>query len=62
MLTSTPQSHAAHALLTLCRRQTPGSLVGACKASLQRLGVDQVALYIQVSSSFVSSLLKVRSK
>lgn len=28
-------------------RQTPGSLVGACKASLQRLGVDQVALYIQ---------------
>ena len=31
-----------------CRRQTPGSLVGACKASLRRLGVDQVALYIQV--------------
>ncbi|PSC75376.1 Aldo keto reductase [Micractinium conductrix] len=28
-------------------RQTPGSLVGACKKSLGRLGVDQVALYIQ---------------
>ena len=28
-------------------RQSPGSLVGACKKSLGRLGVDQVALYIQ---------------
>lgn len=28
-------------------RQTPGSLVGACRKSLARLGVDQVDLYIQ---------------
>lgn len=28
-------------------RQTPGSLVGACKKSLARLGVSQVGLYIQ---------------
>ncbi|KAL4437084.1 hypothetical protein ABPG75_004223 [Micractinium tetrahymenae] len=28
-------------------RQTPGSVVGACRKSLQRLGVPKVALYIQ---------------
>lgn len=32
-------------------RQTPGSLVGACRKSLQRLGVPKVALYIQHVSS-----------
>lgn len=28
-------------------RQTPDSLVGACKASLKRLGVEEVGLYMQ---------------
>jgi pyridoxine 4-dehydrogenase len=28
-------------------RQTPGSLVGACKKSLNRLGLQKTGLYIQ---------------
>jgi aryl-alcohol dehydrogenase-like predicted oxidoreductase len=28
-------------------RQTPGSLVGACRKSLQRLGLPKMGLYIQ---------------
>lgn len=51
---SNPSQTCALVALQICTkfaplpwRQTPGSLVGACRKSLQRLGVPKVALYIQ---------------